>query len=468
MSLGRSRYPKVERHILHSIRDEVFAIVNFLRHQWYIIAALALAIVVLAHAYSPLPPKTVTVATGQENSTLEALGKYYQSFFANNGVTLQLVPTAGAIESLDLLKQGKVDVALSQGGAPLDGAAGIVSLGSVGYQPLWFFYRGPEYGGKDLFGFLKGKRISIGMEGSGTRTVVDALMAAIPDPVKHAYSLVEMGAPESAKALREGEIDGMFLVAGIESANAQALIGKEGVTFLNFPTAEAMTKYIDYSEVVTVPAGAMTLSPPLPSEDVQMIATTTTVLTHKQLHPAIQHLFLEAATRMYRSQPAFFDRKGGFPNFVDKSTPRSEIAQRYITSGPLLLEGFVPFWVASFFDIAWFWMIAFVAVGYPLVRMTPSYRKAMFSVVMSEEYGKIFSLYREMEAANSSDVRAELYKRYVILEDEIVSIWVPKGCSNEFGLLLNALYLLRARFEAWSSPLLSPSALKSSIGATPP
>ena len=88
----------------------------------------------------PLPPTVVRIATGQPQSSLELLGKQYASNFEKNGIQLELVTTAGAFANLELLKQGKVDAAFSLGGMVMEAdAQGIVSLGSVEYQPLWLF-----------------------------------------------------------------------------------------------------------------------------------------------------------------------------------------------------------------------------------------------------------------------------------------------------------------------------------------
>ena len=52
-----------------------------------------------------------------------------------------------------------------------------MSLGGVFYSPLWVFYRGDAV--LDDLSQLKGKRISIGPEGSGVRKfAVDLLKAA--------------------------------------------------------------------------------------------------------------------------------------------------------------------------------------------------------------------------------------------------------------------------------------------------
>jgi uncharacterized protein len=386
------RSPKVGKYFLLSVRDEFLALLMFCRYQWYVVVGVFGVMLLAIWFISPIPPSKLRIAAGQENSTLEFIARQYGEYFAGHGVTVEYLTTRGAADNLRLLREGKADVAFSQGGLPVARDEGILSLGSVGYQPLWFFYRGAVFEGDDFVEFLADKRISIGLPGSGTRPVADALMGALPDVARGRIGVFEMAAAESALKLLRGEIDGMFLLAGMESGNAQALLTQPDVHILSYPVADALTKYIGYMEVITLPKGTLNLSPPRPAHDVRMVATTTTVLAREILHPALQYLFMRATTELSFSERAFFERAGGFPAFTEHNIPRSEVAERYLQNGPPLLESYAPYWVASFFDRAWFAILAVLAVAYPLLRMLPGYRKTAFDIGASYKYGEIFKL----------------------------------------------------------------------------
>jgi TRAP-type uncharacterized transport system substrate-binding protein len=448
MPNNRNVNPKIERHFFLGLRDELFALANFSRHQWYFVFVVALAALLLIYYQNPLPPKTIRVAVGQENSTLEVTAKMYLPFFRETHTKVEFVRTRGAIENLDLLKQGKVDVALSQGGAPLGNDKGIVSLGSVGYQPLWFFYRDTLHADTDIFSFLEGRKFSIGLQGSGTRIVVDALLKVIPKNVTRNYGLIELPAGESIKALTDGKIDGMFLLAGLESGNTQALLASKGVRALSFRFADAMTRQLDYTEVVSVPPGGVSLSPIMPHEAIQMIATTTTILVREDLHPAIQHTFLKAAMALSQNTPGFFVRKGGFPAFVDRAAPKSKVAERFLKNGSVMFEDYIPFWLASYFDVAWFWMLTAIAVIYPLRSFVPHYRVTLFEVVLSQIYREIFQLYFQAGQAISPGEYAGLAQKFDKLYDRVCAVWVPEGCNETYGFLLGALELLHTQLLA--------------------
>ncbi len=62
------------------------------------------------------PPSEFTMATGREGGAYYKFGQEYQKLLDEMGYTLHIIPTAGSIENLQLLEQGKVDVALVQTG----------------------------------------------------------------------------------------------------------------------------------------------------------------------------------------------------------------------------------------------------------------------------------------------------------------------------------------------------------------
>jgi hypothetical protein len=299
----------------------------------------------------------------------------------------------------------------------------------------------------NVFEMSRGKRISIGLEGSGTRLVADAILDLVPADVRSSYILVELAAGASVEALRSGSIDGMFLVAGIESGNVKALLGSPDVRLHSFSLAEGLTRQLPYMEVVKVPRGALGLSPAMPPIDTFMVATSTTVLARETLHPAIQHLFLKTATAIHSGEVSFFDRPGGFPAFIDKSTPRSDIAVRYMASGPLLLDRYLPHWLASFLSVSWFWLVALLAIALPLATLAPSYRKIMFDVVLSDLYGRLFALYQQADEMRSVEDLEVLRAQLSTLAHEIGSLWVPKGCTTQYGFLIQAAEIVSRKID---------------------
>jgi len=146
------------------------------------VAAGAVALVVLFWGISvlnPLPSRTVAMTTGGEGGAYHELGKRYREILSRSGVELRLLASEGGIENLRRLSDPRsgVSVGFAQGGATGDSdRKDLVSLGTVSYEPLWFFYRGGNPGRK--LERLRGKGISIGPEGSGTRALAVTLLVA--------------------------------------------------------------------------------------------------------------------------------------------------------------------------------------------------------------------------------------------------------------------------------------------------
>ena len=189
---------------------------EFLRNHWPAItigvtaAAIALAAIVML---SNMPPRMILMATGPEGGAYYELGKRYRAELENEGVKVQLVPTAGSLENRSLLldRRSGVSVALIQGGTMSVGdRSELASLGTLFYEPLWWFRR-REIQVEGVAG-LVGKKLSIGPEGSGTRALsLELIKAAGVD--RQVSDLLALPVGEAREKLLAGEIDALSMVA---------------------------------------------------------------------------------------------------------------------------------------------------------------------------------------------------------------------------------------------------------------
>ena len=67
---------------------------------------------------NPAPPDTITIATGQQGGAYLLFAERYQAVLAREGITLNILETAGSVENLQLLEKDadSVDLAFVQGG----------------------------------------------------------------------------------------------------------------------------------------------------------------------------------------------------------------------------------------------------------------------------------------------------------------------------------------------------------------
>jgi len=93
-------------------------------------------------------------------------------------------------------------------------AADLLALGSLYFEPLWIFSR-TSARTDDMLG-LRGKRLAVGPEGSGTRALVDLLLTA--NGIRpESLTLRPLTGLDAVRALRRGEVDAAVVVASPES-----------------------------------------------------------------------------------------------------------------------------------------------------------------------------------------------------------------------------------------------------------
>ncbi len=301
---------------------------------------------VLAYQFvGPAPPKRVVIATGASDGAYFAFAGKYRAILAKEGIELAVRPTAGSVENLALLQDAKngVDVALVQGGIGTPGShPGLVSLGSLYFEPLWLFTRLREL--EDLLP-LVGARIAVGPQGSGTRAVALRLLAE-NGLDKDNVRLMLLGAGAGAAALRAGTVEAVFFVGSAQAPVVRRLLATPGVYLANFRRAEAYARRFRFLSAVSLPEGVLDFAGNVPDREILLLAPAATLVASPGLHPALVQLLMRAATATHRDG-GLFERAGEFPSLDFTDFPVSPDARRYIESGPSLLQRFLPFWAAD-------------------------------------------------------------------------------------------------------------------------
>ncbi len=415
-------------------------------------AAVVLAVIALAATllviFGPAPPRTITMATGAEDSAQQKFGERYRALLAAHGVELRLVTTEGSVDNLQRLNDPSsgVSVAFVQAGltTPAD-APDLLSLGTVFYEPVWVLFSGaPPSHAQGLF---QGKRLSIGPEGSGTRKLGLELMVAVGvnlagvDP----HHLPDQ---DVAAAFRDGELDVAVIVAPWESTVVQQLLASEGINALSFPRADAQVALRPFLYKVILPEGVADLARNKPPRDLVLVAPKASLVVRKDLHPALQYLLLDAAFRVH-STPGVFQKAGQFPAAEPMDLPLSDEARQYYLTGPPFLQRYLPFWLAILVGRLLVILIPVIAVIFPLVRLLPAaygwaVRRRVFTL-----YGELKFIEAEMEARTSDTDVKDLLDRLQRLESRANHLRVPTAFTH-------FLYTLRIHIGLVRSRLLQP------------
>jgi TRAP transporter TAXI family solute receptor len=175
--------------------------------------AIVVAFVVALQWVKPAPPSRVVIATGRTDGAYYRFAQQYRERLASESITLDVRATSGSVENIRLLEDpaSGVDLAFVQGGTGSSAKTGsLVSLASLYFEPFWVFSR-VNPGPTDLRE-LRGRRLAVGPEGSGTRALALALLAANGITATNAR-LLPLTGTEAVEALRAGGVDTVFLVA---------------------------------------------------------------------------------------------------------------------------------------------------------------------------------------------------------------------------------------------------------------
>jgi TRAP transporter TAXI family solute receptor len=421
------------------------ALREFLRSNWHLLTiALSAGVIVCAAVFllSTMPPHSIAMATGPEGGGDYEIGRQYQELLARSGVELRLVPTAGSLENLALLRDPKsgVDIALVQGGSIGKAAGELESLGTLFYEPLWIFHRGGMEGA--TLAALRGRKVSIGPVGSGSHALLLQLLRR-NEVDQDVGELLALPPQEAADKLLAGEIDAAALLASWDAPVVQQLITNDQVELLNLARADAYVALYPFLSKVTVPRGVGDLAKDLPPTDVALFASKASLVVRKELHPAIQYLLLSTAMQIH-SGVSMFHRAGRFPAAEGIELPLSREAVQFYKSGQPFLQHNLPFWMASLVGHLLVLLIPTIAVLYPMFRFLPGTYGWLMRRKIARLYGELRFLEDEITDGGSTD-RAQLTARLDWLEQQANQLRMPIAYESMMYLLRHHISIVRNR-----------------------
>ena len=331
-----------------------------------VMSAVSLALIY----FVPATPSKVIMATGPKGSLAEYYGRQYREIFARSGVELELRETDGAEVNLELLLDPKtgVEIAYMVGGIS-DGkrAPGLLSLGTVYNIPVWLIYTSSEP--IDRLSQLKGKRISLGPEGSAIRSLAGKVLGKVGVNSENT-TFLPFGGTAAVEALNSGKADAVWALGPPDAPSVHSLLQNPNARIMNFPAAKTLT--IMFPELVRLelPQGVIDFDRNIPSHDVPLIGFTGKMLVRSDLHPEIVPLMLQALVEAHGAS-GVFQRGGEFPNGTDTEYPVAPAATDFYKNGPSYMQRHVPLWLSVHVQRAIAVLVTAIAVGYPLFRFMP-------------------------------------------------------------------------------------------------
>jgi TRAP transporter TAXI family solute receptor len=396
--------------------------------------------------FRPTPPHVVVVSTGPEGSAYQLYGEKYREILAREGIELRLVPSAGAVENLQRLRDGAGDVSVAFVESGIGGAErteGVQSLGTVFYEPLWPFVLGPAP--PKFRDAMAGKRVSIGPRGSGTNALCRILFDTMGmDP--GAFTLVELPPREAAAGLLSGELGAAVISSAWDSPVIQDLLHTPGVTLLPYPRVDALVAIHPFLSKLVLPMGVADLKKNIPAEDTPLIAATASLAVREDLHPAIQFLLLDAMTEIH-ARPGILHRSGAFPAPESIDLPLSPHARQFYKSGRPFLQRFLPFWLAVLVGQLLVLIVPMFAVLYPPLRGLPTAYKWWMRRRVFRLYRDLKEIESELWVRDGSKPADDLVSRLDRLDEKAHRMRVPSSVAQDLYNFKSHVIAVRDRLH---------------------
>ena len=185
---------------------------------------LMLAMFAITGCGNTLSRKEYTIATGSKSGVYYPIGEVLDSILKSQcpDVTIKVIETAGSVENIQLLKEGKADLALVQndiayyacnGEAMFEGnkITNVSGIATLFPEIVQFIVR--KDSNINSFAELTGKKIAIGGKNSGTRYNVEQIfgLAGMQNQVNCVY----IEPKEAMEEMKAGNIDGFVYTSGL-------------------------------------------------------------------------------------------------------------------------------------------------------------------------------------------------------------------------------------------------------------
>lgn len=332
-------------------------------------------------------PSSIRLATGAPGGAYHAFGERLRDAVAERGFDLVLMDTNGSVDNVRAIQGGQADIALVQSGTEeIVDVSGFSAISELFYEPIWIWYRLDRFATFDSIADLDGRRVAVGVPGSGTFAVADRLLT-MSDAT--AVERVEAGATDTQTMLLAGDVDAGFIVAAADAPVIESLAAQPGLMVYAYSRAEAYARRLPYLSAVPIARAVLDLSRDLPATDGELLAARATLVGEPGLHPDIARLLVTVIPEVL-GHPLIGDPQA-FPSLTMTRFPTNDDARRYLEDGPTPLEQVLPFWIASPLARYYVIILPLLVLLFPLWQVV----KAMYGWYMKS---RVFNWYPRLHA----------------------------------------------------------------------
>jgi TRAP transporter TAXI family solute receptor len=254
------------------------------------LAAGAVALALGLGAASTKAQEFINVLTGGTSGVYYPLGVALSEIYgeAIEGARTQVQATKASVENLNLLQQGRGEIAFALGDSVKLAAEGNTEAGFPGpldklravaaIYPNYIQIVASEESGIETLEDLKGKRLSVGAPASGTELNARAIFEAAGMSYEDLAEVEYLPFAESVELIKNRQLDATLQSAGLGVASIRDLATSVPINVVAVP-AEIVEKIGAPYQAVTIPAGTYEGQ----TEDVQTAAVGNILVTHSDV-----------------------------------------------------------------------------------------------------------------------------------------------------------------------------------------
>ncbi|SEB62390.1 hypothetical protein SAMN05216452_2490 [Nitratireductor aquibiodomus] len=238
----------------------------------------------------------INVLTGGTSGVYYPLGSQLSKIYGENieGVRTQVQSTKASVENLNLLQQGRGEIAFALGDSVKSAWEGDAEAGFdqkldklraiAAIYPNYIQIVASQESGIKEFGDLKGKGLSVGAPKSGTELNAQRIFGAMDMSYDDLGKTEYLPFGESVELIKNRQLDATLQSAGLGVASIKDLALSLPVTIVSVPNSVAGTLGAPFI-AATIPAGTYEGQ----SEDVPTLAITNILVTHSDVSDEVAY-----------------------------------------------------------------------------------------------------------------------------------------------------------------------------------
>ena len=255
--------------------------------RWMIGIGLFVALIALAvgvYEYTRVNNVVLRFGASQRHSEAHEVAKAIAAVVERNHphIRIELVETGGSSESVQLMSEGKLDLATVQADVVSRGNIRMISI----LYPALFQLVVRTDSGIETLKDLEGKTVALPPITSGQYRAFWFLanhFGLAPEGI----DAIPMPDRESIRAIKSGHVDAIFRVRGSRTEEIRVLVTQLNVKLLPIDQGEAMRLRQPAVRAAEISKGAYRGFPPMPAENLPTVAVDRLLLARDDVDPGV-------------------------------------------------------------------------------------------------------------------------------------------------------------------------------------